>query len=277
MSEADLVARTEVPLTVESLAMKLRDCGLAAGQTVLVHTAMSKFGWIVGGAQAVVLALLEVIGEDGTLMMPTHTTSNTDPAEWQYPPVPESWWRIIRDHLPAFDPTTSPTRQMGVVAELFRNWPGVIRSTHPTSSFAALGPNAALLTGDHVLEQELAEHSPVGKLYELDGHVLLLGVDHNNNTSLHLAEYRADYAGKRKVRAASAMLVDGSRRWVEYQVLELSTDDFDQIGEAFDTAYGVEVKRIDQAEVRHFRQRALVDFAVAWMEAYRDLRRSHEG
>ncbi|UCH25593.1 MAG: AAC(3) family N-acetyltransferase [Trueperaceae bacterium] len=276
MSEADLVARTEVPLTAESLAMKLRDCGLAAGQTVLVHTAMSKFGWIIGGAQAMILALLEVLGEDGTLMMPTHTTSNTDPAEWQHPPVPERWWQHIRDHMPAFDPATSPTRQMGVVAELFRSWPGAIRSNHPTTSFAALGPNAEFLTGDHVLTQDLGERSPIGKLYELDGHVLLLGVDHTSNTSLHLAEYRADYPGKREVRAASAMLVDGSRRWLEYQGLELSTDDFDQIGGAFDIAHGIAVTRMIDAEVRHFRQRALVDFAVVWMEAHRDLSRSHE-
>ena len=74
------VARTKIPLTVESLAARLRDCGLDAGQTVLVHMAMSKLGWIVGGAQAVILALLEVLGEDGTLMMPAHTSSNTDPA-----------------------------------------------------------------------------------------------------------------------------------------------------------------------------------------------------
>ena len=70
------------------------------------------------------------------------------------------------------------------------------------------------------------------------------------------------------------MRVDGERRWVEYQALDLWEDDFGEIGEAFDAAHGVEVKRIAEADVRLFRQQALVDFAVAWMEANRDLRRS---
>jgi aminoglycoside 3-N-acetyltransferase len=204
MSEAELVQRTGFPLTAHSLADALRRCGMAEGQTVLVHMAMSKLSWVVGGAQAVIMAFLDVLGPTGTLMMPTHTTYNTDPAEWQHPPVPESWWQTIRNHTPAYDPRTSPTRIMGAVPELFRTWPGVIRSAHPVTSFAALGPNARYLIDDHVLEEETGERSPVGRLYELDGEVLLLGVEHWNNTSLHLAEYRANYPGKRTFKADSS-------------------------------------------------------------------------
>lgn len=273
MSEAELVQRTDFPLTAQTLADALRHHGMRAGQTVLVHMAMRKLNWVVGGAQAVVMAFLDVLGETGTLMMPTHTTYNTDPAEWQHPPVPERWWQTIRDHTPAYDPRTSPTRQMGAVPELFRTFPGVVRSRHPVTSFAAVGPNARLLTDDHVLEHDMGERSPVGRLYQLDGDVLLLGVEHWNNSSLHLAEARASYPGKRTIRSGASMLVDGQPRWVAYDAHEFYTDDFGEIGAAFDAAYPVKVGRIANAEVRFFKQRALVDFAVAWMEQHRDLTR----
>lgn len=270
MSEELLIARTEMPLTAESLAENLRRCGLAEGQTVIVHLAMSKLGWVVGGAEAVIMGLLAAVGSSGTIMMVTNNGSNTDPAEWHYPPVPESWWQLIRDHTPAYNPQTTPTRGMGVVPELFRTWPRAIRSGHPGFSLAALGPNAAFLTADHALEEDAGDRSPLGRLYELDGYVLLLGVEHWNNTSLHLAEFRANYRGKRHLRSGCAMLVDGVRQWVEYDTLKTESDDFGAIGAAFDTAQQIPIQHIQAAEVRFFRQRLLVDFASRWMEENRD-------
>jgi aminoglycoside 3-N-acetyltransferase len=158
---------------------------------------------------------------------------------------------------------------MGVVPELFRTWPGVLRSSHPAFSLAAHGPDAAFLLAEHDLSEDCGDRSPVGKLYACDGHVLLLGVGHGNNTSLHLAETRAAYAGKRYVPAGSAMLVDGQRQWVTYQSLDLRDDDFVAVGAAFEAAHGVPVQNINGAEVRFFRQRPLVDFAVRWMEENR--------
>jgi aminoglycoside 3-N-acetyltransferase len=136
-----------LPHTIDSLAKELAACGLAAGQTVVVHSSMSKIGgYIVGGAEGVIRALMKVLTEDGTLMMPTHTTENTDPANWRNPPVPESYWPVIREHAPAYDPRITKTRQMGVIPELFRTWPGVLRSAHPVGSFAAWGKHAHELT-----------------------------------------------------------------------------------------------------------------------------------
>jgi aminoglycoside 3-N-acetyltransferase len=269
MSEDAIIARTDTPLTVTSLAHKLRACGVAEGQVVLVHTAMSRLGWVIGGAEAVIQALLAAVGDTGTIMMPTHSSGNTDPAAWQHPPVPEAWWPIIRAHTPPYNPATTPTRAMGVVPEMFRTWPGAVRSGHPAFSMAALGPQAAFLVADHDLSQDAGDRSPVGKLYELDGHVLLLGVDHGNNTSLHLAEFRANYPGKRLLPAGSAMLVDGAQQWVTYASPENESDDFAVLGAAFDAAHNVPMHHINDAEVRFFRQRPAVDFAVTWMEQHR--------
>jgi aminoglycoside 3-N-acetyltransferase len=272
MSEKNIIERTTTPLTVTSLTEQLRACGLAEGQTVLVHLAMSKLGWIIGGAEAVILALLAAVGDSGTIMMTTNSSNNTDPYEWQHPPVPEAWWQTIRDHTPAYNPLTTPTRGMGVVPELFRTWPGAVRSTHPAFSLAALGPQAKYLVADHALTEDSGDRSPLGKLYELDGYVLLLGVDHENNTSLHLAEFRANYSGKGYLRTGSAMLVNGRRQWVTYETLDTDPDDFEAIGDSFDKAHNIAVQQINGAQVRFFRQRLVVDFAIEWMEQHRDLR-----
>lgn len=270
MPESGVIERTDTPLTVASLTAQLRACGLADGQTVLVHLAIRKLGWVIGGAEAVILALLAAVGDSGTLMMPTNSSNNTDPYEWQHPPLPEQWWPMVRDHTPAYNPLTTPTRGMGIVPELFRIWPGAVRSAHPAFSLAALGPNAEYLVADHALTEDAGDQSPLGKLYELDGHILLLGVDHCNNTSLHLAEFRAEYPGKRDIATGSAMLVDGQRQWVTYETPETNSDDFEDIGEAFDIAHNIEVQYINSAAVRFFKQQLVVDFAVQWMTQHRD-------
>ena len=271
-SEHEVIKRTGTPFTVDSLAAELCACGLQEGQTVLVHMAMSKLGWVIGGPEAVILAFLDVLGESGTLMMPSHSTNNSDPHDWQNPPIPSDWWQLVRDHTPAYNPYTTPTRMMGAAAELFRTWPGTIRSPHPALSFAARGPKAAYLVGNHPVEADVGEGSPIARLYELDGQVMLLGVGHGNNTSLHLAEFRADFPGKSRSRSGCAMLVEGERRWVEYETLYLHDDDFDEIGLAFEVANQIEVQRIAQADVRLFKQRELVDFGVEWMGQNRDFR-----
>jgi aminoglycoside 3-N-acetyltransferase len=135
---------------------------------------------------------------------------------------------------------------------------------------AALGPNADYLVAGHALTEDSGERSPLGKLYELDGHVLLLGVDHWNNTSLHLAEFRANYPGKRNLQSGSAMLVEGKRQWVTYETLDTNPDDFEEVGAAFDSAHNIVVQWINNAQVRFFKQRLLVDFAVKWMEQHRN-------
>lgn len=274
MSEADAVAASPAPLTVDTLAAELRGLGLSAGQRVLLHSALSRLGWVAGGAVAVIQALLRVLGPGGTLMVPTHTSDNSEPSRWQDPPVPAAWWPQLRAHLPAFDPALTPSRGMGRIAEALRTWPGARRSDHPVGSFAALGPAAPRLLADRLtlpagLEEIFGESSPLARLYELDGLVLLLGVGHECNTSLHLAEHRARWPGKATQREGAALMVDGARRWVEYDMLTLDTDDFPAIGQAFEATQGITPGRVGQAAARLLRQRPLVDFAASWMSRHR--------
>ena len=270
MSERDAIERTATPITMASLVKDLRRLGVEPGMTLLVHASLSALGWVCGGPVAVILALEEVLGERGTLVMPTMSGDLTDPRGWRNPPVPEDWKETIRATMPAFDPDFTPTRQMGAVAETFRKQPGTVRSDHPHASFAARGANAARITANHVLDFALGEGSPLARIYELDGSVLLLGVGHENNTSLHLAEYRADYPGKRERPNGAPLRFGGVRRWVDVLDLDLDASDFPRIGEAFARESGaVRSGPVGNAPVLLMPQRPLVDFAVRWMEGHR--------
>lgn len=263
-----MISRTPQPVTQHALIEDLQCLGVEPGMVLLVHSSLSSIGWVVGGAQAVVAALQQAVGEAGTLVMPTHSSQLSDPAKWECPPVPADWWEDIRSTMPAFDPDITPTRQMGAIVECFRDLPGARRSAHPALSFAAVGPQARTIVAGHEVGHGLDDRSPLGCLYALDAHVLLLGVGHGNNTSLHLAETRAAIDLPLDDRGAP-MLVEGERRWVRYQEPQEDSSDFAALGEAFD-ATGQQVHGlVGSAPAMLLRQRAVVDFAVSWFEQHR--------
>ena len=110
MSEEELVARTPSPATVSTLLEDLRALGIREGETLMVHSSLSAIGWVAGREHAVVLALQQVLGDEGTLVMPSHSSSLSDPAAWTNPPVPQTWFKAIQHETPAYDPDMTPTR-----------------------------------------------------------------------------------------------------------------------------------------------------------------------
>ncbi len=256
-------------VTKTGLMGDLGALGVEPGMALIVHSSLSSLGWVCGGPQAVIEALQEVLGPHGTLVMPTHTSQLTDPAGWQNPPVPEGWWEPIRREMPAYDPALTTTLGMGAIPEAFRKARGVRRSDHPQLSFAAWGAHRDRVVGHHRLEDSMGERSPLARLYDVGGHVLLLGVGHANNTSLHLAEYRWSGASSRRTTFRNPVMVDGQRRWVDYQDIDHDEDDFEAIGAAFEQAHEARVGRVGKAEARLVSQSKLVDFAVEWMETHR--------
>jgi aminoglycoside 3-N-acetyltransferase len=264
MTEAESVAHSAAPVTVDSLVADLAALGVVEGSVVLVHSSLGSLGWVCGGAAAVVLALELAVGASGTLVMPTHSGDLSDPAGWRNPSVPPAWWETIRETMPAFDRDLTPTRGMGAIPELFRRQRDVLRSDHPQVSFAARGPEAERIVSGHALADGLSESSPLARVYELDGRVLLLGVGHDSNTSLHLAEYRSGRA--RPGTNAAPVVVGGRRQWVEFDDHELDSSDFPSIGESFERTSGLATRgRVGNAEALIAPQRALVDHAVEWM------------
>jgi aminoglycoside 3-N-acetyltransferase len=256
-------------LIKKDLIKRFRECGVSEGQTIFVHTSLKNLGFVVGGAEILIRVLLEIVGEEGTLMMPSQTWKNLDPSTGVHWEEPEEWWPIIRTHWPAYDKEVTPAIGMGVVAEMFRKWPGAKRSDHPARSVAAVGKYAEYLTKDHDLCNIFGKGSPVDKLYELDGHILLIGVGYDKNTSLHLAETRANFASKKFTNESSAVMVNGKREWVTYNTQAVDDVDFIRLGKEYDKAANIEIHMVGDAEVRFMRQRSLVDFATDWMEKNR--------
>ncbi|MBN1219280.1 MAG: AAC(3) family N-acetyltransferase [Anaerolineae bacterium] len=270
MSETNLVRRTPTPVTIQSLMDDFTALGVERGMIVLFHSSLSALGWVCGGPVAVILALENVLETTGTLVMPTHSGDLSDPANWENPPVPEPWWEIIRETMPVYSPDLTPTRGMGVIPECFRKQPGVVRSGHPQVSFAAWGARAKEIVLDHQIDFGLGDNSPLGKIYRLGGYVLLLGVGHGSNTSLHLAEYRAGYPGKRLIQDGSPVTINHQRVWRPIQDIYQDGSDFEAIGKDLlqDTKF-VRQGQVAQAEAQLMLQPALVDYAVAWLERYR--------
>ena len=264
MKEEKIIAKTEKPITKKSLVKDLKQLNLE-GEVVIVHSALSKLGWVCGGAVALIEALQEVITKAGTLVMPAHSGDHSEPKYWGNPPVPESWYQTIREEMPAYRPKVTPTRGLGVTPEIFRKFPDVIRSEHPCLSFAAWGKEAEAITADHKLDYALGDNSPLAKIYERKGKVLLIGVSHESNTSLHLAEYRADHDLRIKI-FGSSIIKNGKKIWAKYQDIEFNDDLFSAIGSEYESKHQYSTAPIGQTEAKLFDQKEMVDFAVSWLE-----------
>ena len=243
-----------LPHTVTSLTADLRALGVEAGDLVMVHSSMKSLGFVAGGVHAVIEALQTAVGQQGTIVVPTHTSDNTDPAGWQNPPVPEGWWPVIRSESPAFDPARTPSRWMGVLPEVLRGWPGALRTSHPQVSCAALGARAQEVTWEHDLAESHGERSPIGVVNRLGGRVLLLGCGHGSNTSLHLAERRQTSAPMGEMGAV-VRDSDGSSRWTTWTDLVTDEDDFEEIGAAFEETGAVTIGAVGSATARLMDQR----------------------
>ena len=121
---------------------------------------------------------------------------------------------------------------------------------------------------NHALDHSLGEGSPLARLYDLDAHVLLLGVGYDRNTSFHLAEYRAP--GALPVTLGAPILEEGRRVWKEYADIDIDSDPFPAIGTAFEEEGSVRIGLVGSTRARLLPQRAAVDFATAWLTARRE-------
>jgi aminoglycoside 3-N-acetyltransferase len=263
------IETTPFPATIDSLAADLRALGVEPGMVLVVHSSLKSLGWVNGGAVAVILALENVLGVEGTLVMPAHSSDLSEPSNWVNPPVPQVWWDTIRDTMPAYDPSLTPTFKVGVIPETFRKQTGVIRSNNPDASFAAWGKYAREVTDNHALYPLFGEQSPLARVYERDGYVLLLGVGHDRNSSLHVAEGRAKIPHK-TVHLGSPMMVNGVRQWLAFDDIDWDESDFNELGADFDRDTGLQrTGKIAMADALLVPQRNLIDFGVMWLEAHR--------
>ncbi|WP_345241163.1 AAC(3) family N-acetyltransferase [Pontibacillus salipaludis] len=264
--EQIIIEHTEEPRTRETIKKDLINMGVKEGMTILVHSSLSEIGWTSGGAVSVVQALMDVVTEKGTIVMPSQSPVLSDPSEWVNPPVPEEWWQTIRDTMPAYDPVITPTSGMGSIVELFRTFPGVKRSGHPALSFIAWGERPGAILADHSLHNGLGECSPLRKLYDEDAHILFIGTGYDTATAFHLAEYRIPK--QTKVRKGAPVMVQGERIWKVYEDIVFREELFEGIGNSLENHISVTKGWVGSAESKLFPMKPGVDFAVRWLHSY---------
>ena len=261
MSELLNILNTPEFQSKETLKHQLQQLGITKGDALMVHASLKSMGWIAGGAQAVVEALMETVTEAGTLIMPAQSADNSDPVYWMEPPVPENWHQPIRDHLPAFDVHLSGLRGMGKIAECFHRHPLTIRSPHPSHSFMAWGSKAADWMSEQPIEDSFGKNSPLAKMMQEKVKIILIGVGFDSCTALHYAEF------VQKSRSTSpqgaAILLDGKRVWQTYDCVDMDSDRFPEIAKAFPG--NVSEGKLGQAEIRLVDMKPLVEFGIDWL------------
>jgi aminoglycoside N3'-acetyltransferase len=182
----------EAEISRTTLVTQLRALGVQAGGVLIVHTSFRAVRPVERGPLGLIEALREALGQDGTLVMPAWTGDDNAP----------------------FDPTTTPAASdLGIVADTFWRLPGVVRGTH-VNAFAANGPHAAEINRDPFPLPPHVPESPIGRVYDLDGQVLLLGVGHEANTTLHLAELIADVPYR--IPRSITVFENGQPKQIEY-------------------------------------------------------------
>lgn len=215
--------------TAETLRADLARLGVSPGGVLVVHSGFRAVGAVEGGPGAVAAALVRAVGA-GTLLAPTFTSNLIDPRSWPVPPAPAERARILAT-MPVFDPARSPPYKMGAIAEALWRWPGARRSRHPVTSWVAIGPLAAELTDEHDLDDPEGLGGPVGRAWQRDAQVLLLGVDHDANTTIHLAESLLDMPHLRALPDLyPALRADGRREWRPVRKTTKCSDGFVKAG-----------------------------------------------
>jgi len=270
-------------VTHSRLVHDFRTLGVSSGQVVMLHASVKSVGWIVGGPDVILQALLEVLTPAGTLMMYVGWADGTQEMDsW-----PEERRRAYHEECPPFNPVTSrAVLEWSVLTEYLRTWPGARRSANPEAAVTAVGAKAEWITSDHPLQYGYGPGSPLAKLVEAGGKVLLLGSPFSNVTLLHYAESVARIPGKRVSRYSVPVLEAGKRVWKQVEefdttngIVDWEGDDyFGLITRAFveQGGAGAARHRVGNADAYLLDADLLHRFAVAWMERNLVPRTTHD-
>ncbi|MDG4759425.1 AAC(3) family N-acetyltransferase [Micromonospora sp. WMMD710] len=256
------------------IADDLRALGVRPGVCLLVHCGLRRVGPLERGPATLAAALRDALGPAGTLLVPTQNDGNSTTSRTHLAAtagMDRAQRARYEAALPGWDRRNTPSERMGAFAEFVRRAPGAVRSDHPQTSFAALGPQARHLTDDHALTCHLGERSPVGRLYAADGQILLLGVGFEACSALHLAEYHLPAPPERDYHCFR--LVDGQRVRLDFRAPDLDDRDFPQLGDALDAASLVRRGPVGRSVAYLLSARAIVDFAVGWLAENRSTAR----
>ncbi len=271
--------RRGAPVRRSELANALRALGVPEGCVLLAHTSMRSIGWVVGGPETVVRALMDAVGPGGTVAAV---------ASWSDIPLrmdewPPDWQSAYLDEMPGFDPDHSEANpRYGRVPERIRSWPGSRKSAHPDQRVVAIGRQARWLTAPHALDDSFGACTPFARLVDCGGQVLMLGAPLRSLTLLHHAEAVVELPRKRRRTYSLPIATPDGTVWrtlhdidVEHgpfpyeEVVDRGIDPLEGIAAMAEAALaaGVGVRgRVASADGHLFPAAALVKFAMRWLE-----------
>lgn len=231
-----------MPVRRAEILRQLVDLGVQPGGVLLVHTAFSKVRPIEDGPLGLIDALQTAVGPEGTLVMPSMGEDDDHP----------------------FDLKTTPCLHLGVVADTFWRQPGVLRSDC-AHAFAARGPAAERITAPHSPIVPHGPETPVARVHELGGQILLLGVGHDANTTIHFAESLA--AVRYRLPKHVTVVRDGRPTRVDYLEIDHCTQRFELADGWLEVEGRQRRGTVGHAEARLARSRDVVAAVVPRLRA----------
>ena len=252
----------------EDIKDVLNQLGIRKGMLLFVQSSLRPFGFVNGGAQAIIEALMETVGYEGTIVMPAYTKGNSDPSALKIGTVPRDTWDKIRSSAIPFQKKITAPQNMGEVATQFMRNEAVLRSSHPTYSFLAWGKYAKLIVEKHALHFSLSKDSPLGKIVDLNGYVLMMGMNYDKCEMFHLAQYNA----KKCPIKINAYPIEkgGSTAWIKMLDLELSNQGYQIIGSVMEERKIVAEAPLGDSYCRMFSSREAVNITTAYLNLEND-------
>lgn len=176
-------------VTKEMIVDGLRSLGVKSGSIIIAHSSLKSFGYVENGADAVIDAMLDAVGPKRTVFVPTMTFG----APFHHRDTPS---------------------YTGHITEVFRQRKESIRSRHPSHSIAGIGPASARILEGHELTTPMGYESPLARIAREDGLVVLLGVGHSSNSTVHAGLEQAEAPYLTKYRSVTVRDDDGKERVV---------------------------------------------------------------
>ena len=250
----------EEMLTKEEFKAALVRLGVKKGMLLYVSASMKPFRYIVGGAQTIIDALMEIVGYDGTIVMAAPTRHLCDPIENNK--IPRDRSEEARRNTQPFNKKLTAPSGVGEVAVQFMRNDAVLRSNHPMVSFLAWGKYAKLIVEKHPLHFGMNQESPLGKIKEYNGYVITIGNDYDRCEIFHLAQY---VTMKCPIRIYSCPIdKGGSTSWIQLLDLELNSDGYKEIGKNMEERFLVKSTYLGNSNCRLFSAKVAQESAIEY-------------
>ncbi|MFV0379742.1 MAG: aminoglycoside N(3)-acetyltransferase [Anaerorhabdus sp.] len=238
-------------ITKNDIINTFKELGVVSGMVLEVCADLSTLDYLVGGAEVFVDALMETVGKDGTILMSLENEGNKEPSFQNNGTLSVADLSKIRNNLPAYNVNRNDIKDSNNVVANFRKREDIVYSAHPAYSFVSWGKHSKFLCNRQSLHFPLSEESPLARLYELRGSVLLVGVTYEKCSVMSLGEYRSDC--RAIVLNGSAVEISNQRTWKKYLDIEHNKNDYQEIGRLMERMNKVNEVNINKCGFKLFK------------------------